>query len=203
MFSRSLTRHTTPARGCRPESACRTSRKRRRGRLWQPQPYACCSRRVTQTGATDFRAARPLGRPSIGGWPAGLRHRYSCQHGSSGSHREMSQSSARRVARQATDSFRERPGLPPRPFLCGTARFQKWPRANRTRPRRTRTLFTVWPATTVTKSPDSGAAKGRPHRGGDDDRRGGEWVEGALRKLGRIRVALIEEIAASGPSGTN
>jgi hypothetical protein len=29
----------------------------------------------------------------------------------------------------------------------------------------------------------------------------GEWVEGAPLKLGRIRVALIEEIAASGPSG--
>jgi hypothetical protein len=84
-------------------------------------------------GCNRFRAARPLGRPSIGGWPSGLRHRYSCQHGSSGSHREMSQFSARRVARQATDSFRERPGLPPRPFLCGTARFQRWPRANRTK----------------------------------------------------------------------
>jgi len=31
----------------------------------------------------------------------------------------------------------------------------------------------------------------------------GEWVEGALLKLGRIRVALIEEIAASGPRGPN
>jgi hypothetical protein len=31
----------------------------------------------------------------------------------------------------------------------------------------------------------------------------GEWVEGALLKLGRIRVALIEEIAVSGASGTN
>lgn len=31
----------------------------------------------------------------------------------------------------------------------------------------------------------------------------GEWVEDALLKLGRIRVALLEEIAASGPTGLN
>jgi hypothetical protein len=31
----------------------------------------------------------------------------------------------------------------------------------------------------------------------------GEWVEDVLLKLGRIRVALIEEIAASGPSCLN
>jgi hypothetical protein len=31
----------------------------------------------------------------------------------------------------------------------------------------------------------------------------GQWVEEALLKLGRIRVALLEEIAASGPTGLN
>jgi hypothetical protein len=31
----------------------------------------------------------------------------------------------------------------------------------------------------------------------------GQWAEGALLKLGRIRVALLEEIAASGPTGLN
>jgi hypothetical protein len=31
----------------------------------------------------------------------------------------------------------------------------------------------------------------------------GQWAEDALLKLGRIRVALLEEIAASGPTGLN